>query len=220
MQFWTAQRRKVVGFLPRPIVADFVVSLMITHYWTSVMWVISSHGTTAEWVAPILKSSLIVAWQTNSGRYYTSNATVTHLTAIQSNHRPILLHLDPPIGNMPKPFKFESMWTLHPDTGLIIQHVWHISKPFTSKLKDTKVAPKKWNKEVFGQLQSKISKLKKILEAIQNDNSETNLTNLEATVQNELDVLLKQEELLWRTRLKQGGLRMRMLTPDIITSLP
>lgn len=48
------------------------------------------------------------------------NAVITHLIASHSYHKPILFHLDSPMQSLPRPFKFETMWTSHPDTGLII----------------------------------------------------------------------------------------------------
>lgn len=37
------------------------------------------------------------------------NATITHMPAIQSNHRPLLLEFYPETDKLPKPFKFESI---------------------------------------------------------------------------------------------------------------
>ena len=38
-------------------------------------------------------------------------AKLTHLTAFNSDHRPILLDSNPLFLYRPKPFRFESMWT-------------------------------------------------------------------------------------------------------------
>lgn len=38
------------------------------------------------------------------------NATITHLPRIQSNHKPLLLQLKPIRDNLPKPFRFESVY--------------------------------------------------------------------------------------------------------------
>lgn len=46
-------------------------------------------------------------------------AKITHLVALQLDHRPLLLHLEPQIFALPKPFK--SMWIGHPDTAIIIE---------------------------------------------------------------------------------------------------
>lgn len=53
------------------------------------------------------------------------NATITHLPIIQSDHKPLLVALNPPTDNLLKPFKFETMWISHPDTGYIILEAWH-----------------------------------------------------------------------------------------------
>lgn len=76
-------------------------------------------------------------------------AIIIHLPTFNSDHRPILLQTNPQMHHSPKNFKFESMWINHVDIGLIIEEAWHRHPPFLSKLKDTKLALKEWNK-VFG----------------------------------------------------------------------
>lgn len=49
---------------------------------------------------------------------------VTHLLALNSDHRPLLLHTTPNQDSGPKPFKFESMWTRDPTTADVIANVW------------------------------------------------------------------------------------------------
>lgn len=52
-------------------------------------------------------------------------ATITHLPAIESDHRLLLLQMNPSTNDLPKPFKFESMWILHPGTSYIIDEAWN-----------------------------------------------------------------------------------------------
>lgn len=89
---------------------------------------------------------------------------ITHLTALNSDHKPILLQTNPQMDNNPKSFKFESMWINHVDTGLVIQEAWNRHKPFLSKLKNTKLALKEWNKKMYGNVQENI---KNLIESIQ-----------------------------------------------------
>lgn len=53
-------------------------------------------------------------------------ATITHLPAIQSNHSPLLLKLHTAKAFHPRPFRFESMWTLEQSTIEVIRSAWNI----------------------------------------------------------------------------------------------
>lgn len=48
------------------------------------------------------------------------NASVTHLIACCSDHKPLLITTRSSHDNIPRPFKFESMWTTHQETAIII----------------------------------------------------------------------------------------------------
>lgn len=91
------------------------------------------------------------------------NSTITHLSVSHLDHRPLLLHPNRPSHNLARPFKFESMGTLHPDTGIVIQHAWQLKEPFVSKLKDTKLALKDWNKMYSGMFSLRSSNLENSL---------------------------------------------------------
>lgn len=80
------------------------------------------------------------------------NATIYHLVALNSDHKPLLLDTNPRLQTTPQPFRFESMWTLHPNTGLIISKAWNRGHTLTSKLKNTKMALKDWNRRGFGHI--------------------------------------------------------------------
>lgn len=70
------------------------------------------------------------------------HAKVEHLVALKSDHNPLLLHTNPKSGYLARPFRFESMWTLDPKAGLIIQDAWAKESSVVTKLKNTKVALK------------------------------------------------------------------------------
>lgn len=94
-------------------------------------------------------------------------ATVTHLSALQSDHRPILLHTSPPSTSKPKPFRFEAMWVDHPDSAHLISNAWTTGHRFLSKLKSTKLSLKAWNQHVFGHLQTNIRELRSYIDHLQ-----------------------------------------------------
>lgn len=131
-----------------------------------------------------------------------NHASITHLTAFNSNHRPILLQTDPPRCSLPKPFKFETFWTTLPQAGIIIATAWCWGFSLLSKLKNTKRALKEWNKSDLGQVQCKIKKLQETIQHIQKgEQSELNLAG-EDKLQSELDTLLRCEELMWKDKAK------------------
>lgn len=101
-------------------------------------------------------------------------AYVSHLTALNSDHRPLLLHTNPVTSASPKPFRFESMWTRDPNATDVILKAW--SRPFRgdpittllSKLRTTKEALKAWNRHSFGNIQMIIKTLTDHIEQLQN----------------------------------------------------
>lgn len=95
------------------------------------------------------------------------NSTVLHLLAIQSDHSPILLRTAPMDQGLHRPFKFEIMWTLCPEVEEEVQEAWGRSFTLLSKIKNTKMVLKKWNKEVCGHVQTRIEKIKKDIEELQ-----------------------------------------------------
>lgn len=103
------------------------------------------------------------------------NATVLHLPATQSDHCPLLLRTAPNNHNLIRPFKFESMWTDHISTECVINEAWKRGHTLVSKIKNTKMTLKRWNKETFGHVQTRIMNLKKAINRMQGQvpNSET-----------------------------------------------
>lgn len=111
--------------LPVPAVGAFVELLINMH---SLMWATLGmllHGTIKDVGWLISKRGWIGDFANADWRVLFPNATVTHLPALQSDHRPLLLELSPVNEGLPKPFRFESMWVTHPDTSYIIQEAWN-----------------------------------------------------------------------------------------------
>lgn len=129
-------------------------------------------------------------------------AKITHLTALQSDHRLLLLHTNPPPPSLPKPFKFESMWIGHQDTTPIIEEAWNRHTPFLSRLKTTKLALKEWNTHIFGKIPQNITNLKDSIYELQSQVQDHNTIQAEQSLQHELDEVLKREEALWKDKAK------------------
>lgn len=103
---------------------------------------------------------------------------------------------------MPKPFKFEFMWISHPDTSHVISEAWNGKPQFEARLKNTKIALKDWNKNVFGNVQNNIRQLKTLIQTYQEMPQECKILNAEQAAQRTLDMLLKREEQMWRDNAK------------------
>lgn len=59
------------------------------------------------------------------------------------------------------------MWIGHSNTALIIEEAWNQHKPFLSRMKDTKLALKEWNKNVFENVHKNIKEIKESIQQLQ-----------------------------------------------------
>lgn len=139
-------------------------------------------------------------------------ATITHFTALRSDHRPILLATSLPTSSRPKPFRFEAMWTRDLSAGIIIDQAWnkHPSYPslsnLTIKLRTTKLALKHWNHAHFGHLQTNIQAIKRHLDHLQSLTPSPTTLQLEKSGLEDLDELLVRERILWMQKAKSKWL--------------
>ncbi|XP_043725962.1 uncharacterized protein LOC122672566 [Telopea speciosissima] len=108
------------------------------------------------------------------------NASVFIKSTISSNHCPILLDTDGGICRGKRPFRFESMWTLHEDFK---------------------------NVEVFGNIQENIKALKTQLEHLQSMPRSAYSQSKESEIQRSLDLELQKEEELWRQKSRVDWLK-------------
>lgn len=117
------------------------------------------HGITTEMDWPIFKSALTGVSLMTSGDYCSLRQSLLILQRWDLITRPLLLDTNPSLLSTPKPFRFETIWTLHADTGHIITTTSNKSHSFSSKLKITKIVLKEWNKKVLAiyKLRSKTS---------------------------------------------------------------
>lgn len=86
------------------------------------------------------------------------NFDLISLPRIASNHRPLLLYLEPP-KKKNSPFRFDYMWEQHDSFKRNLLGWWNITVEGTTmyrvsqKLKNVKKELKKWNREVFKNVQ-------------------------------------------------------------------
>jgi hypothetical protein len=102
--------------------------------------------------------------------------SIYHLTAITSDHNPLLLNIVSPPFSLPKPFRFEEFWTKHPESRLVILAAWdsfingYSAFILAKKLKSTKHTLKIWNNLFFGNIQKKINSISQPIDDIQRSN--------------------------------------------------
>ena len=80
-------------------------------------------------------------------------AVVTHLPRTFSDHHPVLIELWKPNANgLEWPFRFQTMWLLHPDFHRIVREAWPEGVPLKVATTVFTRKARKWNYEVFGNL--------------------------------------------------------------------
>lgn len=159
-----------------------------------------------------IQERLVRGFANGAWRLLFPTASITHLSALQSNHRPLLINTNPPLSSRPKPFRFEVVWTRDPSAGTTIEEAWHKQPSYphlsnlTSKLKTTKLALKQWNHIHFGHLQSNIQTLKRQIEHLQSQTPTPTTIQMEQSALKDLDELLVRERILWMEKAKSKWL--------------
>ncbi|KAK3042146.1 hypothetical protein RJ639_001266 [Escallonia herrerae] len=148
------------------------------------------------------------------------NASIKHLPAVNSDHKPILLNTSGSSHSEPKPFKFLSYWTRDSTCGLIVKHAWNQpttgTPPFIlcQKLRNTRKALKSWNHSYFGHIQTKIKVLSEAIDQVQKDDPTISNLDRERNLQLALDEELQREEAIWwdksrHLKISEGDLNTR-----------
>ncbi|KAL5699684.1 hypothetical protein ACHQM5_030553 [Ranunculus cassubicifolius] len=140
-------------------------------------------------------------------------AILHHLTAIHSDHTPLLLDLNPKHKKNCYPFKFQAMWIRDESFQQITTNAWRrvkISNPTNTinlGLNPAKKAYKDWNKYAFGNIFQKIQYLNKALRRNQEKqpNRETEIERQNLTDQ--LDEALLREEIMWKQKSSERNVK-------------
>lgn len=129
-------------------------------------------------------------------------ALVSHLPFLSSDHAPMYVQLSPVVSSNTgrRPFRFEAAWLQHPGFQELLEISWDRGLSTPAALNALKKILRKWNREVFGDVQrrkdgllNKIKSLQDQLDIHQTDS----LLEEEAVLINELEVVLAQEEVMW-----------------------
>ena len=91
-------------------------------------------------------------------------ATITFLPQTFFDHCPMLVDLfRPPPNASNRPFRFQTMWLLHPEFPKVVQGPWVESIGLLKATMNFTVRAKKWNSNVFDNL---FTRKKKVLARI------------------------------------------------------
>ncbi|OMP14345.1 Endonuclease/exonuclease/phosphatase, partial [Corchorus olitorius] len=132
-----------------------------------------------------------------------SEAVLTNLPITTSDHGPMILQLQKSQYYKRRPYRFEWMWTTHHDCKEIIRSNWmqnsqgSAAYQLVKKIKATSIALKRWNKECFGQLQTRKVNLEKELEELQQNLFSEYKRKEEREKRKEYALLLEQEQMDW-----------------------
>ncbi|CAA7036314.1 unnamed protein product [Microthlaspi erraticum] len=129
-------------------------------------------------------------------------ATVTHLPFFSSDHSAMYLQLAPKVnGNAGRrPFRFEAAWLSHPSFKELLVASWDAHIDTRRALGKLEVVLRKWNREVFGDVQrrkeSLVREIKEVQDELEHRQSDA-LIQREAELVQEFDIVLEQEETIW-----------------------
>jgi hypothetical protein len=133
-------------------------------------------------------------------------ATVTHLTAVKSDHSPILLLNEMEAGNqriaLAKPFRYEVMWERHDELKPTVAAGWSGDQGGNSvnmvreKIDDLARNLGRWGVDTFGSVRKEIRGLKKELELLRNLPSRVGPSHAEIKITDRLVELYHREEIM------------------------
>ncbi|KAL4352903.1 hypothetical protein GQ457_06G009580 [Hibiscus cannabinus] len=132
------------------------------------------------------------------------NSLLHHLIRMKSDHRPILLSTNNQVYSLrPHNFKYFAGWSLHRDFKKFVEENWLNSLSISEAIHHFSLVASKWNSDVFGSLGRNKKFLMARIRDVQRclDRKRTaNMVKLEAKLLRELDILLDQEEILWKQK--------------------
>ncbi|CAM8944513.1 unnamed protein product [Rhodiola kirilowii] len=158
-----------------------------------------------------MRARLDRAFGNNQWRSIFPEVEVRHLVSSVSDHYPLLVHFHRQKRVYKKRlFRFEPMWLRHEGYSDFIIGCWKedgARGDLTRKLRDCRVKLARWNKQVFGRADERVSMLKAELECVKNQFRTPKVIEKEARVSKELEEWLAREELFWRQRARVEWLK-------------
>ena len=149
-----------------------------------------------------------------SWRLAYSKASIVHLSAIKSDHAPILLDTNPKSKFAQWLFRFEVTWLRDDQCHEVIESAWKDQVAGSKfirlykKQASTRDTLRKWNKKVFGNCQNKINSLLLGIKEIQQGPPIENSGALEDALQSKLSKWLLRSETLWSQKSRELWLKL------------
>ena len=131
------------------------------------------------------------------------NMKLKALSTRISDHTPITLELEDNRSS-PKPFRCLDAWFSHPDFTKMVKQEWQTmgSISLIEKFRNLRLPLRRWNKDVFGNIDTNIAKFEKELgvaelELENDDASELSLARVQA-IKGQLKIWYSRKELYWK----------------------
>ncbi|XP_057791112.1 uncharacterized protein LOC131008237 [Salvia miltiorrhiza] len=140
---------------------------------------------------------------------------VTHLLRKSSDHCPIFLYLESGqdvTQNRSKPFRFEAMWLKDERCKPFCESLWMAGgqggsvEDIKIKLESMGKELKIWEHNTFGNVKIRCNEIRKELANLQKPSTDAWSKDEQRALENELDTLLKQEEIMWKQRSRADWL--------------
>ena len=129
-------------------------------------------------------------------------ATVTHLPRTFFDHHPVLVELcKPKTDHGSKPFRFQTMWLLHPDFHKVVHETWCVGASLIEAISRFTNSARKWNAEVFARKRRVLARLNRTQKALAN-NLNNFLLQLERELIEEYSLILLREEEFWALKFR------------------
>lgn len=127
-----------------------------------------------------------------------SKASVTHLPRVFIDHCLVLLELaKPPPMCSNRPFRFQTMWLMHPEFPKFVKDSWDQDQALSEAITNFTRKAKQWNVDVFGNIFNRkkrvIARLNGAQKALANHPNEF-LVQLEKDLIEEYALIRRQEE--------------------------
>lgn len=135
-----------------------------------------------------------------------SRVKVNHIPIFNSDHFTILVFFEDTSNHSNVHFKFQVAWTTHHEFLEVIKENRSTNMDLKENLGRMEGILRKWSKTEFGNLEARKLKTLVRLGGIQKHLAESydpSLIKLERKIKNQLEEILRQEEMMWHQRSRE-----------------
>ncbi|KAK4258441.1 hypothetical protein QN277_004892 [Acacia crassicarpa] len=136
------------------------------------------------------------------------NASMAHLPFFKSDHRPLLLRLNPEMAiNKPnRPFRFIVAWVLHDKFDDFVRQAWNHNTSWVHNISQFSDVCSTWNKEVFKHTELRKKRLLRRLDelnwVVARFGMEPKYAQLQLVLWKDLEDVLIQESFIWAQKAR------------------